>query len=450
MDGPRDVHVSCSEFLQGEEPRRHGRQCEMGGESEETHLVSSLHPRKIPSSADSDLLELLWHNGSVVAQPQAHHRAAPAPSDRPSTSGLTGEETAAWFPDTLDDALEKDLYTQLWYSSIADAAPHHGDTLPGPSSQPPPPQARPPVGSGGAESSWAGDLCSTFCGSNQVVSGTPVGGRGEDAALPSAPPRGAGTQDGAGTSSSGGSGGGSGLPSDGGHAHKRKGRCRDDSDSRSEDAECEATVETKSSRRYKSKRRTRAAEVHNLSERRRRDRINEKMRALQELIPHCNKTDKASILDETIEYLKSLQMQVQIMWMTSGMAPMMFPGAHQFMPPFAMGMNSACIPTAQGLSQMPRGPYINNSLPNHIPLNSSPALNPLNVANRMQNVHLRDAGNQFLNPDGRQTAAPQVPLPLAYGPQIAQDARHIMVPEVPASTVVPTSGAGDPPTYARV
>lgn len=36
------------------------------------------------------------------------------------------------------------------------------------------------------------------------------------------------------------------------------------------------------------------------------------MRALQELIPHCNKTDKASMLDEAIEYLKSLQLQVQV------------------------------------------------------------------------------------------------------------------------------------------
>ncbi|RYR40583.1 hypothetical protein Ahy_A09g046327 [Arachis hypogaea] len=35
--------------------------------------------------------------------------------------------------------------------------------------------------------------------------------------------------------------------------------------------------------------RSRSAEVHNLSERRRRDRINEKMRALQDLIPYCNK-----------------------------------------------------------------------------------------------------------------------------------------------------------------
>jgi phytochrome-interacting factor 4 len=101
----------------------------------------------------------------------------------------------------------------------------------------------------------------------------------------------------------------------------------------------------------------------------------------------------------------------QIMWMTSGMAPMMFPGAHQFMSPMALGMNSACIPAAQGLSQMPRVPYMNLSLPNHIPLNSSPAMNPINspsAANQMQNVHLREASNHFLHPGGGQTATPQV------------------------------------------
>ncbi|GAB4839340.1 hypothetical protein Ancab_028867 [Ancistrocladus abbreviatus] len=57
--------------------------------------------------------------------------------------------------------------------------------------------------------------------------------------------------------------------------------------------------------------RSRAAEVHNLSEKRRRQRINEKMKALQKLIPNSNKTDKASMLDEAIEYLKQLQLQVQ-------------------------------------------------------------------------------------------------------------------------------------------
>uniref|UniRef100_A0A0E0DLQ1 BHLH domain-containing protein n=1 Tax=Oryza meridionalis TaxID=40149 RepID=A0A0E0DLQ1_9ORYZ len=79
----------------------------------------------------------------------------------------------------------------------------------------------------------------------------------------------------------------------------------------------------------RSSKRSRTAEVHNLSERRRRDRINEKMRALQELIPNCNKIDKASMLEEAIEYLKTLQLQVQMMSMGTGMfvPPMMLPAA---------------------------------------------------------------------------------------------------------------------------
>nr|AWK91182.1 phytochrome-interacting factor-3 [Saccharum hybrid cultivar SP80-3280] len=85
--------------------------------------------------------------------------------------------------------------------------------------------------------------------------------------------------------------------------------------------------------------RSRTAEVHNLSERRRRDRINEKMRALQELIPNCNKIDKASMLDEAIEYLKTLQLQVQMMSMGSGLCipPMLLPPTMQHLqiPPIA-------------------------------------------------------------------------------------------------------------------
>lgn len=67
-----------------------------------------------------------------------------------------------------------------------------------------------------------------------------------------------------------------------------------------------------------SSKRSRAAEVHNLSEKRRRNRINEKMKALQNLIPNSNKTDKASMLDEAIEYLKKLQLQVQMLSARSG------------------------------------------------------------------------------------------------------------------------------------
>ncbi|XVE72814.1 hypothetical protein DITRI_Ditri11bG0068900 [Diplodiscus trichospermus] len=119
---------------------------------------------------------------------------------------------------------------------------------------------------------------------------------------------------------------------------KRKGREPDDAECQSEDGEFESADTKKRTRGSTSAKRSRAAEVHNLSERRRRDRINEKMRALQELIPRCNKSDKASMLDEAIEYLKSLQLQVQMMSMGCGMVPMMFPGVQQYMPTMGMGM----------------------------------------------------------------------------------------------------------------
>ncbi|GFY94343.1 phytochrome interacting factor 3 [Actinidia rufa] len=113
------------------------------------------------------------------------------------------------------------------------------------------------------------------------------------------------------------------------HNLKRKCRETDDSEGRSEDVEEESIGKRNAAtvRRGTGSKRSRAADVHNLSERRRRDRINEKMRALQELVPNCNKVDKASMLDEAIEYLKTLQLQVQIMSMGAGMymPPMMLP-----------------------------------------------------------------------------------------------------------------------------
>ncbi|XWS33596.1 hypothetical protein CRYUN_Cryun22dG0096600 [Craigia yunnanensis] len=80
-----------------------------------------------------------------------------------------------------------------------------------------------------------------------------------------------------------------------------------------------------------SSKRSRAAEVHNLSEKRRRSKINEKMKALQNLIPNSNKTDKASMLDEAIEYLKQLQLQVQMLSMRNGLSlhPLCLPGILQ-------------------------------------------------------------------------------------------------------------------------
>uniref|UniRef100_A0A1D1YEG7 Transcription factor UNE10 n=1 Tax=Anthurium amnicola TaxID=1678845 RepID=A0A1D1YEG7_9ARAE len=80
-----------------------------------------------------------------------------------------------------------------------------------------------------------------------------------------------------------------------------------------------------------STKRSRAAAIHNQSERKRRDKINQKMKTLQKLVPNSSKTDKASILDEAIEYLKQLQAQLQVMSRMSSVPPMMMPMTMQHM-----------------------------------------------------------------------------------------------------------------------
>ncbi|GLU01366.1 hypothetical protein SLE2022_186770 [Rubroshorea leprosula] len=63
-------------------------------------------------------------------------------------------------------------------------------------------------------------------------------------------------------------------------------------------------------------RRGQATDPHSIAERLRRERIAERMRALKELIPIANKTDKASMLDEIIDYVKFLRLQVKVLSMS--------------------------------------------------------------------------------------------------------------------------------------
>ncbi|XP_031504922.1 transcription factor PIF3-like isoform X2 [Nymphaea colorata] len=165
-----------------------------------------------------------------------------------------------------------------------------------------------------------------------------------------------------GTSSSGASGcstGKFGEQTTGKNSQKRKARDVEESDCRSEGIGYESVEAKRPFSKSASSRRSRAAEVHNLSERRRRDRINEKMKALQELIPHCNKSDKASMLDEAIEYLKSLQLQVQIMWMGGGMTPYIFPGIQHYLSPLAVA--HASRPSLHGSMPLPEIPLVDQS-----------------------------------------------------------------------------------------
>ncbi|RWR94820.1 transcription factor bHLH75-like protein [Cinnamomum micranthum f. kanehirae] len=63
-------------------------------------------------------------------------------------------------------------------------------------------------------------------------------------------------------------------------------------------------------------RRGQATDGHSLAERLRREKINEKMRCLQDLVPGCYKTmGMAVMLDEIINYVQSLQNQVEFLSM---------------------------------------------------------------------------------------------------------------------------------------
>ncbi|KAF5459810.1 hypothetical protein F2P56_019726 [Juglans regia] len=63
-------------------------------------------------------------------------------------------------------------------------------------------------------------------------------------------------------------------------------------------------------------RRGQATDSHSLAERARREKISESMKILQDLVPGCNKViGKALVLDEIINYVQSLQHQVEFLSM---------------------------------------------------------------------------------------------------------------------------------------
>jgi hypothetical protein len=60
-------------------------------------------------------------------------------------------------------------------------------------------------------------------------------------------------------------------------------------------------------------RRGQATNSHSLAERVRREKISERMKFLQDLVPGCDKvTGKAVMLDEIINYVQSLQCQIEV------------------------------------------------------------------------------------------------------------------------------------------
>ncbi|XP_027342269.1 transcription factor bHLH137-like [Abrus precatorius] len=73
-------------------------------------------------------------------------------------------------------------------------------------------------------------------------------------------------------------------------------------------------------------RRGQATDSHSLAERVRREKISERMKMLQRLVPGCDKvTGKALVLDEIINYVQSLQNQVEFLSMKlASVNPMFF------------------------------------------------------------------------------------------------------------------------------
>ncbi|RLM99522.1 transcription factor PIF1-like [Panicum miliaceum] len=103
------------------------------------------------------------------------------------------------------------------------------------------------------------------------------------------------------------------------------------------------------------------AQTHNRSEKRRRCKINEKFKTLQHLVPGChNKSNQVSPLDQTIQYMKSLQRQIQAMSFGCGgvkpaaVYPVMSPA---YLPPAAAAVRPGVV-LAPPPAMVPFGPML--------------------------------------------------------------------------------------------
>ncbi|RLM69481.1 transcription factor bHLH62-like [Panicum miliaceum] len=99
-------------------------------------------------------------------------------------------------------------------------------------------------------------------------------------------------------------------------------------------------------------RRGQATDSHSLAERVRREKISERMKLLQDLVPGCSKvTGKAVMLDEIINYVQSLQRQVEFLSMKlSTVNPRLELDVDSFIPKDA---NQPCVPVASSLPPPP-------------------------------------------------------------------------------------------------
>ncbi|XP_047948148.1 transcription factor PHYTOCHROME INTERACTING FACTOR-LIKE 13-like [Salvia hispanica] len=344
-----------------------------------------------PLGLENELVELLWQNGEVVLHSQTNRKQA---------KQSHGDGAVSWIDCPIDESFEREFCANF----LSEIPPSEGFA--------PPPPLRFEVPGKSLECSGM-TVGSSHCASNQVVNEVDMSwasSSGVGRALNEGVEREAPGQ--ARTSASGGSGSSSlwktSSLSNETSRHKRKSRDMDESECPSDATESESAAGNKA--KIGAARRSRVAEVHNMSERRRRDRINEKMKALQELIPHANKSDKASMLDEAIEYMKALQLQIQLMWMGRGMAPMMLPGMQHYMSRVGMGIGPTMLPGIQNLMRLSRLPLVDQATngPSQAPVGPhKPMPNPVNYLNQIPTSSFQEQYANYMNFHSMQSASPQ-------------------------------------------
>ncbi|KAI3455109.1 hypothetical protein Pfo_011772 [Paulownia fortunei] len=128
---------------------------------------------------------------------------------------------------------------------------------------------------------------------------------------------------------------------------KKQKKMKDDEEKKKSREEKKAAEEAPAGYIHVRARRGQATDSHSLAERVRRERISERMKLLQALVPGCDKvTGKALMLDEIINYVQSLQNQVEFLSMKlASVNPMFYD--------FGMDLESFMVRPDQDLSNLP-------------------------------------------------------------------------------------------------
>ncbi|KAH0749778.1 hypothetical protein KY290_029010 [Solanum tuberosum] len=135
-------------------------------------------------------------------------------------------------------------------------------------------------------------------------------------------------------------------------------------------------------------RRGQATDSHSLAERVRREKISERMKILQTLVPGCDKvTGKALMLDEIINYVQSLQNQVEFLSMKlASLNPMYYCD-------FGMELDALMVKPDQSWSGL-EGPLLENTTSSYPLLDSS-------TSHMFQQLHLPNSVSQYISNMGR-------------------------------------------------